>query len=401
MRPIPETESDASVNITAIESQSGESRVEVEFSDGREYTIRGPSASWLIQQTTKLASDFGLDRTNAMRLAFFQQFTIPATANAFPWPNQVMGSLRELELGAAGCAAFWNAVMISGLGVEVVTRYMNSINVATVPEGRIKKMFRCETALGSLGQNIRGIGDWTMDWCCSNFSRVEMSSKLAASLACTDVPGEVAPPWKAWSLVIPGVIDLEDTHISRIWCRGSQPYLLFSEARGDDGITGYHIDLESGEVIVIGQYGKARPAVPVESSYWTRVWLTAQRIVKASCAMFETAATVNRSKWVHRSPGKSKKAKVTPIGDLVRVGAPVTIDLRDEVKRFLRGEKQRGHGKGGGPPTVRFLVRGHIRQQPYGPGKNLRKRIRIEPFWKGPEDGVILRRDYKVKTDEG
>jgi hypothetical protein len=51
----------------------------------------------------------------------------------------------------------------------------------------------------------------------------------------------------------------------------------------------------------------------------------------------------------------------------------------------------------------RFVVQGHWRNQACGPGRKERKRIRIEPYWKGPKEGERLSHLYtftKEKTDE-
>lgn len=50
----------------------------------------------------------------------------------------------------------------------------------------------------------------------------------------------------------------------------------------------------------------------------------------------------------------------------------------------------------------RVQVRGHWRQQAYGPGRADRKTIWIQPFWKGPEMGeIVAQRTYDVVTPEG
>lgn len=46
--------------------------------------------------------------------------------------------------------------------------------------------------------------------------------------------------------------------------------------------------------------------------------------------------------------------------------------------------------------TSRWLVKGHWRNQPFGVKRKLVKRIFVEPFWKGPEKGLVLNRDYFV-----
>lgn len=49
-------------------------------------------------------------------------------------------------------------------------------------------------------------------------------------------------------------------------------------------------------------------------------------------------------------------------------------------------EENRGEGTSRGPVTIRTLVAGHWKAQPYGPKRALRKTIWIEPFWRGPLD---------------
>ena len=46
---------------------------------------------------------------------------------------------------------------------------------------------------------------------------------------------------------------------------------------------------------------------------------------------------------------------------------------------------------------VRFMVRGHWRQQPFGPGGQQRKLIWIKPFYKGPDIAQVINKPYVVK----
>lgn len=73
------------------------------------------------------------------------------------------------------------------------------------------------------------------------------------------------------------------------------------------------------------------------------------------------------------------------------LSAPVKIDLRGQVAEARARKKA-----GGGAPTVQFLVRGHWRNQAWGPRASLRRATWIQPFWKGPEDSRILLRNYQV-----
>ncbi|MGB9128418.1 MAG: hypothetical protein WCB97_02110 [Thiobacillus sp.] len=54
-------------------------------------------------------------------------------------------------------------------------------------------------------------------------------------------------------------------------------------------------------------------------------------------------------------------------------------------------------GVGGGKLQVRFMVRGHWRQQPHGPGSRERKLLWIRPHYKGPDLATVINKPYLVK----
>ena len=71
-----------------------------------------------------------------------------------------------------------------------------------------------------------------------------------------------------------------------------------------------------------------------------------------------------------------------------------TIKLDGGIRKALA---EAGEDRARWKLASRFIVRGHWRNQPYGPKRELRKRTWIEPFFKGPEDiGEALRRTYEV-----
>lgn len=75
-----------------------------------------------------------------------------------------------------------------------------------------------------------------------------------------------------------------------------------------------------------------------------------------------------------------------------RVGRPIKLGAR--LKAAIR------EGLSGGASwklDSRFVVRGHWRNQAYGPEHSLRRKQWIEPYWKGPEDvGEALERTFEV-----
>lgn len=48
----------------------------------------------------------------------------------------------------------------------------------------------------------------------------------------------------------------------------------------------------------------------------------------------------------------------------------------------------------------RFVVRGHWKQQAYGPGRAERKMIFVEPYWKGPADAPAVSHAYCIDTSK-
>jgi len=73
------------------------------------------------------------------------------------------------------------------------------------------------------------------------------------------------------------------------------------------------------------------------------------------------------------------------------IGKPIELDCREMLRDFLEGRSRKSTAL-----TTQFLVRGYWRQQPYGPKNSLRRRQWIQPFWRGPEEGVIPVREHKL-----
>jgi hypothetical protein len=85
-----------------------------------------------------------------------------------------------------------------------------------------------------------------------------------------------------------------------------------------------------------------------------------------------------------------KRLESTNYVSLLRLGDSV------ELVKNVGSPSTKSHGTGR-KLDVRFLVRGHWRNQPCGKGRRDRKLIFIEPFWKGPELGPIINKKHEVK----
>lgn len=80
--------------------------------------------------------------------------------------------------------------------------------------------------------------------------------------------------------------------------------------------------------------------------------------------------------------------------DYSEVGASVGSIV---VKHESTENNQSSTGTIGNKPTVRFMVRGHWRQQPHGVGNMQRKIIWIRPHFKGADVATLINKPYIVK----
>lgn len=67
------------------------------------------------------------------------------------------------------------------------------------------------------------------------------------------------------------------------------------------------------------------------------------------------------------------------------------------IQKGEDGEEHNTSKSGNSKVMVRFMVRGHWRQQPFGPASQDRKLIRIQPYWKGPDLADKINKPYLVK----
>jgi len=220
---------------------------------------------------------------------------------------------------------------------------------------------------------------WLILWRAQAYARLEVSHKLAAALCLTDVPDEtgVRAPWEAWSLVVPdGLLPVASegdgeawptgTNVSRVWICGLEPLALI----GGDGRMWL---VESGKL-----------DDPRQSAL--------HNLIRGACLVLMNPDTPAKRERPRGSSSSAKGRHGPPDLNQARfmLAAPVAIDLREHLTDVVLGRK-------GASPTVQFLVRGHPRNQAYGPGHTLRRPIWVEPFWKGPEGARVLLRQHKVE----
>lgn len=207
-------------------------------------------------------------------------------------------------------------------------------------------------------------------WLGSSFARLEVSHKLAASLCLTDIPPdmEVKAPWEGWSLVVPS--GLLGEHLARIWCVGA---------------TVHAIVMKDGVVHAMGGRDE-------RDDYSANTLI--DNLVKGCCLAMSDPEKFDKTK---QKGGTKKRSTRSGPPDLAQarfmLSAPVRMDLREKLRTALSDRRR------GGVPKVQFIVRGHWKQQPWGPGQRLRKTRWQEPYWKGPPESRVLLRNHQLDPE--
>ncbi len=262
-------------------------------------------------------------------------------------------------------------------------------------------------------------------WADQAFPTITMGEKLCAALCGTEVPeewyDEIQPPWKAFVIEIPGadpplltVFDPEHQVRSRA------TRILVQHAVADDGYAEWWWMLFTEhdqhcwrqgtirEVLRPVQFTEketeryrvnAGDAFAEEVDRDERIYHVISRLVFNSIL---TLTDPDRVRAVGSSHKHYEQRKATgndrtgpPEQRVFIIGKPIKLDCRQALRDYLEGRKGTSF-----KITTQTLVRGYWRWQPYGPKHSLRRRQFIEPYWKGPEGGVIPVREHNLGEGE-
>jgi hypothetical protein len=235
---------------------------------------------------------------------------------------------------------------------------------------------------------------------------LRLEDKLAASLIFSDLPDEelsaLEPPWPAFKVIIPKSLlpshaasgaFFESVVVSRSrlddqylwdWTALDGARKMLSNAAFNLRDVSKAISKDDLEAQITATFfGKA-------SNPTKRVADLIGRLVKGVVAMMQEPTSISRVR-AKKGGVKWRLSKEPATTDYV-LGSDVRVqfDCRDAVAACARGERKNA-------PTVQWIVRGHWRNQPHGPGRTERKRMWIQPYWKGPEDAPRLLRQHRVR----
>jgi hypothetical protein len=117
-----------------------------------------------------------------------------------------------------------------------------------------------------------------------------------------------------------------------------------------------------------------------------RASLLLRRLVLNACLMLTMGGKVKEARG--RPVNHSNRRQGPPMQRRYTLTTPVRHDFRQAVAEYVERK--------GRSINVQSMVTGHWKMQPCGPKLAERKRIFVEPYWRGPEDAPIALRPHKL-----
>lgn len=255
-------------------------------------------------------------------------------------------------------------------------------------------------------------------WADQGFPTVTMGERLAAALCGTNVPeewyDEIKAPWKAFVIEIPaGLLTIYDPE-HQVRTRATR--VLVHNIVAEDGVDEWWWMLFSEREQHLWREGTIRQVLyPVEFgdkeaeryrvhaggeafgehiNQDERIYHLVSRLIFNTILTLLDPDQVRAVGLSHKryESNKNRNDRTGPPEQRVFViGRPIKLDCRGTLRDYLEGRSKKSF-----KITTQFLVHGHWRWQPWGPKNSLRRRQWIEPYWKGPEDGVIPVRDHDL-----
>lgn len=255
-------------------------------------------------------------------------------------------------------------------------------------------------------------------WADYAFPVVQLAShRYAAALMATQPSAEARAPWPAFVIRVPnGLLSTEsdkgvDEEITHVLVHQFDMWSIDEHGKRSEssfpgwnfwGLTGtieLHREGQRIEQLLDEKNGvhlsDVRPGDAFQigvSSRDERTLALLTRLVLNTCIAVANQDSVkplgNHPKgWVR---GPTPRKGVPSHVRTFKVGKPIQLDVREALADFVSGTR------GSKPKTVRFVVRGHWRNQACGVGMQTRKLMWIEPYWKGPQEAAILQRPHVV-----
>lgn len=265
--------------------------------------------------------------------------------------------------------------------------------------------------VASCGQSLGAMSSLYMRafWYESGMPVIQMGHKLAASLILTNVPEPVLEglklPFQCMRIDIPeGMLPMDGAEGKKEYLRSvlvgryiskegeGIAYVTYSDGESNMwNIQANTLNLLRSESSPSLQQ-EAGPLDYALDEQDERTTVLLKRLI-ANTLIYLTEGgkqkTVgkNHTAWA----GDRRKSK-RPLKRIFQLTQKVQHDFREVVTRYADGTGRR--------LSVQSIVIGHWKNQRCGPQGKERKRIFVEPYWRGPEDAPIASRPHQVKNSE-
>lgn len=268
---------------------------------------------------------------------------------------------------------------------------------------------------------------WSTRWYSVGCPAVTIDRNLAASLMATEIAEEfidaVRPPWECFIVRLPSDFmekgDIPFTHL--VVHRYVQTFETdsFDEApesarsaveklkehyRKMNG-TVWALFGRSNNIVHLAEIQKLAVLLGKEEGEFLisgsleigvlpedRLVRALARLVVGICHLAEKPNAMRRKSTKKKQHNRWRFSKLPLTTEYVLApDIPVKFDCSEAIGAYLRGDRK-------ALPRFQYLVRGHWRNQAHGTGRIDRKRIWIQPYWKGPEDMPRLFREHRFEA---
>ena len=249
---------------------------------------------------------------------------------------------------------------------------------------------------------LRDLVSFAHDWFLGGFQRIEVPDKLGAALASTTFEraargaDELRMPWPAFVVGFQSATGLPIVLLRQ----GAKDGLGYSAAPED------RARLPASAIVLRASPSEGGRATDLRTSFARNaIDLLFERDASPGLpdpfSVYEARAVYGAIAMLYdehgettmREPARARlrlNRQGEPTQWIYKLTRPVTVDCREAVRAAIAGETSR-------TLSVQSLVCGHWRQQPCGPASSERKRIFIEPHWRGPDDAPIATRPHRIR----